>query len=197
MKQSKFWFTAFFLLMMTGGACYGQSNTNSSGNHSRFKTAGGIIGYGKAINKDTYYRVFYLAGDFSWSFTKVPKKKFFVGWYLEPQVNPVRTKRPWDIEVGTNAGIRSYLRVNDGFYFYQMIGSGPHFITADVKRQANGFIFSDNAALGIFKSLKKKPLFLNVQMRWRHLSNAGIQRPNSGIDTWNVLVGLSGISSIL
>ena len=72
-----------------------------------------------------------------------------------------------------------------------MLGSGPHFITADVKRQAKGFIFSDNAALGFMKSLEKKALFLNFQMRWRHISNAGLKDPNGGVDSWNVLIGIS------
>ncbi|MGZ5286199.1 MAG: acyloxyacyl hydrolase [Flavisolibacter sp.] len=165
----------------------------SNNKPARFKTTGAMMGYGKAINKETDYKVFYLAGDFSWSFTKQPKKKFFVTYYVEPQVNPVRTQRPWDIEVGTNAGIRTYWKINEDFYCYQMLGSGPHFITAEVKRQANGFIFSDNAALGFFKKINNKNRFLNFQLRWRHLSNAGLKRPNSGIDSWNILLGLSGL----
>ncbi len=159
---------------------------------ARFKTAGALIGFGKAINKETDYKVFYLAGDFSWSFTRQPKKKYFMAYYVEPQVNPVRTKRPWDIEAGINAGIRGYWKIKEGLYCYQMLGSGPHYITADVKRQANGFIFSDNAAFGFFKKINDKNRFLNLQLRWRHLSNAGLERPNSGIDSWNILLGLSG-----
>ena len=157
----------------------------------RFHTKGFLTGYGKAVNKETNYRIIYLAGDFSWSFRKYPKKKFFAAWYFEPQVNPVRTNRTWDIEFGTNLGIRTYWKINNGLYFYQMLGSGPHFITADVKRQAKGFIFSDNAALGFMKSLEKKALFLNFQMRWRHISNAGLKDPNGGVDSWNVLIGIS------
>jgi hypothetical protein len=157
----------------------------------RFKTKGFLVGYGKAVNKETNYKIIYLAGDFSWSFKKYPKKNFFAAWYFEPQVNPVRSNRPWDIEFGTNLGIRTYWKINNGFYFYQMLGSGPHFITADVKRQAKGFIFSDNAALGFMRSLEKKNLFINMQLRWRHISNAGLKDPNGGVDSWNVFVGIS------
>lgn len=159
----------------------------------RFKTRGFLVGYGKAINKETNYRIIYLASDFSWSFRKYPKKKFFAAWYFEPQINPVRSNRPWDVEFGTNLGIRTYWKINNGFYFYQMLGSGPHFITADVKRQAKGFIFSDNAALGFMKGLEKKNLFLNLQLRWRHISNAGLKDPNGGVDSWNVLIGISKV----
>ena len=72
-----------------------------------------------------------------------------------------------------------------------MLGSGPHFITAEVSRQANGFIFSDNLALGSFVKLSEKDLFLNLQFKIRHLSNAELKNPNAGINTWNVMVGLS------
>lgn len=157
----------------------------------RFKTAGGMIGFGNAFSDNTYYKIFYLAADFSWSFTKFPKKKDFVAWYAEPQVNPVRTRRPWDLEFGVNLGIRNYVKFNENFYFYQMIGSGPHYMTARLDRQAHGFIFSDNFAIGTFTRLNKKDLFLNLQFRMRHLSNANIELPNRGINSYNFLVGIS------
>lgn len=163
-------------------------------NSKRFKTLGGLTGYGQSVNTDTRYEPIYFMGDFSWSFTKVPKKKDFVAWYVEPQFNLVRTPRPWDIEFGTNMGIRNYIKINDGLFFYQMLGSGPHYITAVVKRQANGFIFSDNLAVGAFTRLTRKNLFLNLQFRIRHLSNAELKNPNGGINTWNVLIGLSHIN---
>ena len=157
----------------------------------RFKTSGGLVGYGQSINTDTRYEPIYFSGDFSWSFTKVPKKRVFVAWYFEPQFNLVLTQRPLDIEFGANLGIRNYIKANDGLYFYQMLGSGPHYITAEVKRQANGFIFSDNLAIGAFTRLNQNGLFLNLQFRIRHLSNAELKQPNGGINMWNVLVGLS------
>lgn len=161
---------------------------------SRFKTKGGIIGYGKAFNKNTHYKVFFLMGDFSWSFKKTPTKPVFLAWYFEPQINPVKTPRPFDIEFGANLGLRNYICINPRFYFYQMIGSGPHNISADVERQAKGFIFSDNFALGAFTALNKKNLFLNLQLRYRHISNAGLKMPNHGIDSWNFLIGLSKLN---
>src|SRR4051812_25153866 len=104
----------------------------------KFASAGGFTGFGHAINTDTRYEPIFFSGDFSWSFTKGPKKRDFVAWYFEPQFNIVLTDRPVDIEFGANLGIRNYIRVNDGLFFYQMLGSGPHYISAVVKRQANG-----------------------------------------------------------
>ena len=167
------------------------ASAQSSSEASRFKTKGGLIGYGKATNKNTDYQIFFLMGDFSCSFRRTPTNPIFLAWYFEPQINPVKTPRPLDIEFGANLGLRSYICINPRFYIYQMIGSGPHYISADVQRQAKGFIFSDNFAVGAFTSLKKKNLFLNLQLRYRHISNAGLKSPNGGIDSWNFLVGLS------
>lgn len=181
-----------FILINKNVAAQKNSGTYSDTINSvhRFKSAGAITGFGFCLDKDTYYQPVYFAGDFSWSFKRTNQPHFWA-WYFEPQFNLVHTIRPWDIEFGTNLGIRHYARINPGFYFYQMLGSGPHFITADIKRQSKGFIFSDNLAVGIYKQLSKKPLFLNLQLRLRHISNAGLKRPNGGINTFNFIVGLS------
>jgi hypothetical protein len=157
----------------------------------RFKSSGAIIGYGRQINIETRYNPIFFAGDFSWQFGKA-RRKHFLAFYLEPQFNLVATVRPLDIEFGTNIGLRYYQQLSPRFYLYQMLGSGPHYITADLPRQAKGFIFSDNLAVGFFKGVnQKKGLFLNVQFRVRHISNAGLKLPNAGVNTLNVLVGLS------
>ncbi|HWJ92723.1 MAG TPA: acyloxyacyl hydrolase [Flavisolibacter sp.] len=157
---------------------------------SKFKTKGGITGYGNAFSDNTYYKIFYLAADFSSSF-KPPKKNDFVGWYFEPQFNFVHTLRPFDYEFGANLGIRNYIRISPDFYLYQMLGSGPHYISAELDRQATGFIFSDNLAIGSFMGIGKKSLFLNLQFRMRHISNANLKLPNRGVNSYNFLVGFS------
>lgn len=160
---------------------------------TRFRSAGAIVGYGHQINIETKYNPIFFAGDFSWQFGKT-RKKNFLALYLEPQFNLVATIRPLDIEFGSNIGLRYYEQLAPGFLLYQMLGSGPHYITADLPRQARGFIFSDNLAVGFFKQLhKEKPLSLNMQFRVRHISNAGLKLPNSGVNTLNVLVGLSNL----
>ena len=93
-----------------------------------------------------------------------------------------------------NIGLKNTIRLSPGLYFYQVLGAGPHFITAQLSRQATGFIFSDNFGLGLLKRLKKTgPLLLNVQLRYRHLSNASFKKPNAGIDNVNFILGISGI----
>ena len=155
----------------------------------RFKTEGVLLGYGPTFSDNTNYTVYYFMGDFSWSFSK-PRRRDFLSIYFEPQINLVKTDRPLDFEFGANLGLRNYIRVNDGFYLYQMLGSGPHFITAELDRQATGFIFSDNLAIGSLIALKPA-LLLNLQFGVRHISNAGLKLPNRGVNTLNFRVGLS------
>ena len=160
----------------------------------RFKTIGGLAGWGNSMTRNTGYQTYYLMGDYSNSF-KVPKKKVFLTWYAQPQFNFVNAdstaKGSVDYEFGMNLGIRNYIKINERFYFYQMLGSGPHYISAKVGRQANGFIFSDNLALGGLLRLSQKGLFLNFQYVQRHISNANLKAPNGGVNSYNFLIGLS------
>lgn len=169
-----------------------QTTENNAPKH--FKTLGGLVGWGNSFSKNTDYKTIYLIYDYSRSF-KVPHKKDFVAWYAEPQFNFVKAGSTpdgsLDYEFGMNLGIRNYVKINEGFYFYQMLGSGPHYISAEVGRQANGFIFSDNLALGTFLRLTKKNLFLNFQYVQRHISNANLKSPNGGVNSYNFVIGLS------
>ena len=172
----------------------GQNQFNDTEYPKRFKTIGGLVGWGNSFSKSTDYQVFYLIADYSKSFTN-PRKKDFVAWYAEPQFNLVKAastqEGALDYEYGLNLGIRNYIKINEGFYLYQMLGSGPHYISAEVVRQANGFIFSDNLAVGTFLRLNRKNLFLNFQYVQRHISNANLKAPNGGINFYNFVIGLS------
>ena len=181
-------FTAFCFSFLFYLSAYGQEAS------FRFKSAGGVVGYGHEINIDSRYNPIFFMGDFSWQFGKTQRQDF-LAFYLEPQFNLVATAKPVDIEFGSNIGLRYYQKLSQGFYLYQMLGSGPHFITADLPKQARGFIFSDNLALGFFKKLSAvRSLFLNVQLRVRHISNAGLKQPNAGVNTLGLLIGLAGFN---
>jgi hypothetical protein len=159
----------------------------------RFHSAGYTVGYGFEINNQAKYNLIFLAGDFSWQFSKGPKKNF-LSFYLEPQVNPVFADGENEVEFGANIGLRYYFSAASGNLFYAMIGSGPHFISAEIPRQANGFIFSDNLGIGYMKQFRKgDPLFLNFQLFVRHISNAGFKEPNGGVNTLNFRIGISRV----
>jgi hypothetical protein len=156
-----------------------------------------ITGVGNSVHTTVdRYQVLYFTGDYSRSF-RAPNKPSFLSYYFEPQFNLVRTmQQSLDYEFGLNGGIRNYIRVNPDLYFYQMLGSGPHYISAVLVKQANGFIFSDNLAIGIYKRINKNSLFLNLQFGIRHISNADLKFPNRGVNSFNILIGLGKIKRI-
>jgi hypothetical protein len=192
MKPNIFFSLIFLFIFCT--AVFSQDSTKPK----HFKTTGGLVGWGNSMMKGTGYQIYYIKGDYSRSF-KAPKKKDFLAWYAEPQFNFVKgdstKKASLDYEFGLNLGIRNYVKINDGFYFYQMLGSGPHYISAKVGRQASGFIFSDNLALGTLLRLNEKGLFLNFQYVQRHISNAGLKDPNGGVNSYNFVIGLSRLNN--
>ncbi len=182
-------YLGFLLLFITTGL-FGQEPQRTE--PTRFVTKGGLIGYGNTISNNTDYETWFLMADYSRSFRK-PRKNVFVAWYAQPQFNLVKATNTEagnvDVEFGLNLGIRNYIRFSDGFYFYQQLGSGPHYISARLDRQARGFIFSDNLQLGFL--LKAGPGFINIQGGPRHISNANLDLPNRGV---NSIIGLIGYS---
>ena len=164
-------------------------NSNAQELEPKFRSAGGMIGNGQLLSSGTLYKPIFLAGDLSWQFTR-GEKKVFLSYYIQPQFNFVLTEGPVQVEFGNNVGIRLYQQAGKDLYFYQMLGAGPHFITAIVERQAKGFIFSDNIGIGVVKKMANNKVALNFQLIWRHLSNAGFKNPNAGINTLNILIGL-------
>lgn len=188
----------FTMLVLFCAKTKAQNDNNKAEAAKHFQTIGGLVGWGNSFSKNTNYQVYYFMFDYSKSF-KFPHKKDFVAWYAEPQFNFVRdsytpkSEINHDYEFGLNLGIRNYVKINDGFYFYQMLGSGPHFISAKVGRQASGFIFSDNLAIGTLFRLAQQKVLINVQYVQRHISNANLKSPNGGVNFYNFVIGLSRI----
>ena len=155
----------------------------------RFETAGLVTGFGHSFRDYEQYKVLFIAGDFSRSFNR-PGKNDFVSLYLEPQFNTIKTVHGLDMEFGSNIGFRNYVKINPRLYFYQMLGSGPHYISAKLVHQASGFIFSDNLFAGILARIDHQNFF-NFQFGIRHISNAALKKPNKGMNTFNIRIGFS------
>lgn len=96
-----------------------------------------------------------------------------------------------DYEFGFNLGIEFYQRLAPNLAFAASVGSGPYYITVKTKRQAPGFIFSDNFELGLYYYLSATSASIDVKVRFRHISNAGLKSPNGGIDNLFLAVGVS------
>jgi hypothetical protein len=117
---------------------------------------------------------------------------------VQPQFNPVgnlpgQPQFTW--EAGVNLGLAyEYLIHENVGILYAGAGIGPHFINVETSQQANGFIFSDNLFVGMHQFVGNRSWFLTYELKLRHISNAGLQNPNAGID--NVFLGF-GVSYFL
>lgn len=153
-----------------------------------FNLGAGIIN--ERLPEKTTYRPVLFAPGFSVSLARKerPDRFFF---YVEPQVvlAVLSGHRAPEFESGVNVGF-SYRKEFSNYHIFLGIGSGPHYISVETDLQANGFIFSDNFFAGVSRVLKRDFL-LNLQFRFRHISNAGLKSPNLGIDTFFGMLGIS------
>lgn len=71
--------------------------------------------------------------------------------------------------------------------------SGPHFITVEANRQADGFVFSDYFILAYkkgFPASKDNNMYFEAYIGFRHVSSAGINMPTDGINNGIIGVGI-------
>ena len=69
-------------------------------------------------------------------------------------------------------------------------GAGPMYMTLDSAEQSTHFNFIDQAGVGLIVKVSEA-CDAELGCRFRHVSNAGIDNPNSGIESTGVLFGVS------
>ncbi len=148
----------------------------------------------ETLSEGRKYKPFQLL--FYYNFANLLKgKKDDLFIYLEPQLVWVhfspKDKKEW--EFGANLGFEYRHNFSDKTALSAAIGSGPHYITVETKQQAKGFIFSDNFTAGLHQKLGNSGLNLDLKCRFRHISNANLEQPNKGIDSWFVIAGVSKV----
>lgn len=113
--------------------------------------------------------------------------------YVQPQFNPVKPITGYGgflFEAGVNLGIAYEYYIPQKAILFFGGGVGPHYINVNTDLQANGFIFSDNVFAGVHQ-IVSRDFMLTYQVKFRHISNAGLQSPNGGIDNFFAGLGLS------
>lgn len=96
-----------------------------------------------------------------------------------------------EFEFGSNFGIQYRLPLRPHLWMTASVGSGPHYVTLETSRQANGFLFSDNFELGFHYHIPSVGVRVNLRGRFRHISNAGLKSPNGGIDNLFLVAGFT------
>ena len=176
----------------------GNAQTHDN-NYINLKTKGFLIGNSlvdEYLPEGYYYHPIKITYSYAIPILKIkPQRKSNIYVHFEPQFNPVIiTDAKNTFEFGINVGFLFHFKASEKGIFYGGIGSGPHYVSINTNLQAKGFNFSDNFIIGYRQLLDiNKPLELNIQTRFRHVSNDGLQKPNHGIDNLFIMIGLSKI----
>lgn len=117
------------------------------------------------------------------------KSRNLIELLIEPFTGPVISPNN-NAELGCNLLLKFAPNIKERFFPYIEGGVGAVYLTQHTREQGSQFNFSETVGIGI-TCLVKKNLALNVGYRYRHISNASIKRPNSGIDARSVIAGIS------
>lgn len=117
------------------------------------------------------------------------KRKLF--FYAEPQAAVTIPPKEFTtaFEMGINLGLKYVFWESDKIMLAAAIGAGPHYLSLETSLQHKGFLFSDNIELAYYQLLNKD-MGMHFKTRFRHLSNANLKKPNLGIDTFFLVVGV-------
>jgi lipid A 3-O-deacylase len=161
-------------------------------NHGWISEAGFISGYGNASIDEGSYKtlllIAHIGADINRFIPALRHHRGVLSFFLEPQFNPVL--KPSENEFGLGIGLQYTYPLTESIAPYFLLVTGPHYISVDTTTQAEGFSFSNAAGIGLYVSLTKN-IALNCGYRIRHVSNADLKQPNSGI---NSHIGLLGVS---
>lgn len=138
-------------------------------------------------------------------------RKFVYEVLVEPQINFVKYRlfdrslnRPENasrltvdenhlMEFGLTLGGIARYPVSNDLSFYGMLSFGTFYLANRNERVAEGIAFASQGSLGLRIKVFKKT-YWDFRAGMRHLSNAGLQKPNGGINTFHVesgfLIGL-------
>lgn len=109
---------------------------------------------------------------------------------FEPFINPVSAPEK-GVETGLDLFVRYLHPLFPSVKLVSEIGSGPMYLGIDTVEQGKaGFNFMNQIGLGLQKALSDNTA-LTVGYRFRHISDAGLRSPNSGINSNSLIVSIS------
>lgn len=185
---------SFLIIFSTGMAMAADDNSSTTPAANRlFSESGLLTGFGTGDIEEGHYQtvllIWHLGINMDRVFPSLKTHKGKLTFYLEPQINPV-VEPESDFEFGVGLGFQYQYPFTEKLSAYILGSVGPHYISVVTDDQANGFTFSDTVGAGIYYHLTQNSA-INVGYRFRHLSNAGIQKPNGGIESHFGVIGYS------
>jgi len=156
-----------------------------------FTEVGFLTGFGYGTVTEGDYLpvplIVHLGADMRRWFPSLTGNRGVLTVFLEPQVNPV-FGHDTSFEAGAGIGLKYRYPLTDALSVYGLVTTGFLFITGDTVDQADGFNFSHAVGVGVNLAIMPGAA-LDLGFRARHVSNAGLREPNSGIDTYFGTIG--------
>jgi len=155
-----------------------------------------LTGYGwSSLKKQEDLCLYPLILGLNFDFKNILKKIglnpwMFVDFQLEPYIAGVSSPEK-NVEVGNAFCFKiGILPEEYSFQPYFKVACGMLYMTQHTYEQGSQFNFYEYGAGGLSWFFNKNTA-LTVEYRFRHLSNLGIKKPNSGINTSFVVAGIS------
>lgn len=109
---------------------------------------------------------------------------------IEPFIAPIYQPEG-NIEIGNYFAFKiGFLPEGGKFQPYGKVAAGFDYMSQRTREQGTQFNFVEYGGVGMHYFFKKNIAF-TVEYRFRHLSNAGIDSPNSGINSHYGLMGIA------
>jgi len=181
----------FLLLVLLAGTSWAEEEKPRSLAGIEFLTGFGVA---KLEEKGSYHVIPFLV-DLDFNLKPLTKKinidpASLIQGVIEPFVSYVSAPEN-NAEIGNNFLIKiGFVPETWKFQPYFKGGLGLVYITQHTIEQGSQFNFNEYLGLGMHYFFKKNLAF-TVEYRYRHLSNAGIADPNSGINTNYGICGIS------
>jgi len=160
-----------------------------------FSEAAFLVGYGPGKTHTAHYQtalmILHLGINLDRFFPALNSYQGKLSFFIEPQFSPVFNSGD-DYELGLGLGLQYLHPVHDKFSAYIRAGISPYYIAIEKiqRHQENGFLFSDLVGAGIYYHLTESSA-ISFGCWLRHLSNAGLEKPNDGINSVFGIIGYS------
>ncbi len=147
------------------------------------------------FDKKPNYNIYPLIVDFDFNLKNLTKRIGFnppslVEFQIEPYIAGIAQPNT-NVEIG-NSFMFKFGLVPETWKFQPFVkaGVGMVYMSLHTEEQSTQFNFISSGGIGAHYFFNKN-VSLVVEGRYRHLSNAGIDQPNSGINTYQALAGIS------
>jgi hypothetical protein len=155
-----------------------------------------LTGYGKAdLHEKGNYQLVPLIIDINYDLKPLTKKiglepRSLLQFQLEPFVSPIFNPDA-NVEMGNAFMVKiGILPDTSKIQPYIKMGMGMLYMTQHTREQSTQFNFLEQGVVGTHIFINKT-YGVNLECRFRHVSNSGIDHPNHGINTLFALAGVT------